>query len=675
MATLLAAPMAANAHTTAAQSASTVAKAEAQQTVLVSEDFSKMTAGSESNPDFSFYINNCGSSEPTGDEFYSGVNTEYTQQPGWGSYMVYPAGGMLCFNNTRVNEYYAAHFNTPEFDATANNGTFFVSFRARLVNPDPNYAGLGIRALDFTDPEGASYIFFDNVKGMSTEWQTFTLRYEGGTAKTRLMFCEEYGDQVLIDDIKVSLESTGVDAPNVLRHLYYNGTSFRARWNKVEGADKYLVNVYKSDAEGKLGDQVVTDLESTDTICTVRGIVPGVIYRYNVKAVQGDVESLPSRNVVLNELQAPNLEDVNEINDGKYTARWEKVPNALYYNYYVYADRVADKDGEFTLIDEDFNTVCDADGKTGYKYSDDATDDTRVDWEAGAEPDALRTQTYGYPLGLNNRGYFATNWVPLKAGYLMTDGWHYYYDAKENLKDPESDDDVKEYGKFETPILNFAEDGTITVKASLWGEYAMDTQDMSQYPNFPSYQVNANIALVRYDAATGLYEEVESNHVNLKQGWTDAECTFTKGYEDAKIVIYAVDGPGILYIDNLKVTQQMKKGDKFASCIVCEPGLTDTYVNVELPEGYEQASLYHRTTAVNEHESKVLSKTYFYYSGPSELVQIQEGSSTAINDTVAKGGAVEVARYSLDGTRIAAPQKGVNIVKMSNGTVRKVVVE
>lgn len=37
--------------------------------------------------------------------------------------------------------------------------------------------------------------------------------------------------------------------------------------------------------------------------------------------------------------------------------------------------------------------------------------------------------------------------------------------------------------------------------------------------------------------------------------------------------------------------------------------------------------------------------------------------------------AVEVARYGINGTRLAAPVKGVNIVKMSDGTVKKVIVK
>ena len=36
---------------------------------------------------------------------------------------------------------------------------------------------------------------------------------------------------------------------------------------------------------------------------------------------------------------------------------------------------------------------------------------------------------------------------------------------------------------------------------------------------------------------------------------------------------------------------------------------------------------------------------------------------------------VEVARYSLDGRLLSEPERGVNLVKMSDGTVRKVIVK
>lgn len=50
------------------------------------------------------------------------------------------------------------------------------------------------------------------------------------------------------------------------------------------------------------------------------------------------------------------------------------------------------------------------------------------------------------------------------------------------------------------------------------------------------------------------------------------------------------------------------------------------------------------------------------------------GEATGI-DSVENNGKATVAFYNLNGVRLAAPQKGINIVKMSNGTVSKVLVK
>lgn len=660
LAVLLAAPTTVATQIANAQTAQSAAKANAEQVIILNEDFSKMTSGSENNPDLSFNINTC-TGMPSNDIFYSCVNPDYTQTPGWGSYMVYPAGGMIFFNNTRADDYYAAHFNTPVFDASADNGIYFVSFRARLANNTPNYVGLGYTTQDVSDPEKPIYVEYGNVGGMTNEWKEFTLRFEQGKPATRVILREENGVKVLLDDFKVYYEKTAVGSPNVLRHLYYTGTSFRPHWNKVEGATKYYVNVYKSDEEGTIGEQVVTDLETTDTICTVRGIVPGVIYRYNVTASDGENKSQPSRYVVLNELQSPTPEDGELGDGGNYTAKWDEIPNALYYNYYVYEDRIAENDGEFALIDEDFNNVTDANG-------------SKMDWTPGNEPKDLQSQLNGYPHGTNMNGYFAERWAPLSAGYVMVDGWFYFYDVKQNVQDAETGEDIKGYARLETPVLNFSADSSVKLKASLWGDYASDDQDKEH--NYPEYQVNAIAAMVAFNPATGLYEEVERKHFDLdKKAWKDVECEFSKGYEDAKIVIYATDGPSVLYIDNLKVTQQLKKGDAFATCIDCQPGVMGTTASVQLPADYAKKNIYQRVIAVNKHKSLFLNREYNWYSGPSELQLIHEATSTAINDATADATAVEVARYAVDGTQLAAPQKGVNIVRMSDGTARKVVVK
>ena len=62
-------------------------------------------------------------------------------------------------------------------------------------------------------------------------------------------------------------------------------------------------------------------------------------------------------------------------------------------------------------------------------------------------------------------------------------------------------------------------------------------------------------------------------------------------------------------------------------------------------------------------------------SVPTSMVVVDlETGTTGIDSAAVADGAVELARYSADGVLLLAPQPGLNILKMSDGTVRKVVV-
>jgi len=69
---------------------------------------------------------------------------------------------------------------------------------------------------------------------------------------------------------------------------------------------------------------------------------------------------------------------------------------------------------------------------------------------------------------------------------------------------------------------------------------------------------------------------------------------------------------------------------------------------------------------------------YKVRGGWKNFVYMEEGVPTGI-ENVAKGGANdgvhEAVRYSLDGKRVATPQPGLNIVRMTDGSTRKVVVK
>lgn len=59
----------------------------------------------------------------------------------------------------------------------------------------------------------------------------------------------------------------------------------------------------------------------------------------------------------------------------------------------------------------------------------------------------------------------------------------------------------------------------------------------------------------------------------------------------------------------------------------------------------------------------------------TEMVEVMTPAKTGIAMPVADDAAVETARYTADGVLLTTPRKGLNIVKMSNGEMRKVVVK
>ena len=62
-------------------------------------------------------------------------------------------------------------------------------------------------------------------------------------------------------------------------------------------------------------------------------------------------------------------------------------------------------------------------------------------------------------------------------------------------------------------------------------------------------------------------------------------------------------------------------------------------------------------------------------STPWKNFLIEENYPTGTEDVKADNILVEKARYSLDGKMLLAPKKGINIIKMSDGTTKKVFVK
>ena len=132
---------------------------------------------------------------------------------------------------------------------------------------------------------------------------------------------------------------------------------------------------------------------------------------------------------------------------------------------------------------------------------------------------------------------------------------------------------------------------------------------------------------------------------------------------------------GAFMIDEIRFMQTLKKGDMVRTAVTSAStdGETTSYTFTNLADyGYDMYGY----NVVSSFELEGESTT----SAPSDLVTVnlETGESeitTGIEDATQGEPVSVVARYSLDGRLLTAPQRGVNILKMSDGTTRKVVVK
>lgn len=141
---------------------------------------------------------------------------------------------------------------------------------------------------------------------------------------------------------------------------------------------------------------------------------------------------------------------------------------------------------------------------------------------------------------------------------------------------------------------------------------------------------------------------------------------------EAKIVA----GGDYYYDDNLFNNKVYTSNDEigeyaFAYC----SGLTSIYVYAEkVPRigryAFEGCASRKCTLYVPKGTYDNYRRSEFGY-----FVNIVEFDATGIDKTTTSTDVEEVSRYSVNGQRLAVPVKGLNIVKYSDGTVRKVVVK
>lgn len=334
-----------NEPTSQIQKAPTIENADftPEEIVVLSEDFSKWTAGSEGNPD---------ATDIAAD---STTLQTYMQTPGWNGFLAYQAGGVAYLGLDEVGDDGPGTLLTPELNLAATGGAYKLKFRARSANPMQETQALQTWTLDNAT---GSII---NARGydITSEWTECEMDFTGGGNRSMILLHGMQG-MVYFDDFEVIAYDYGIGKPVVEDMALLSLDQISARWTKVENATSYHVALY--DVDNGVYALPEYDLQSADTTCVIDfPIVAGTYYRLEVKATDG--EHLSPAGTLFGYLTpdavgTPEALPATDVTDESFTANWNAAPFAYGYEVNVTKHHIAQADGEvLVLTDENFDLM------------------------------------------------------------------------------------------------------------------------------------------------------------------------------------------------------------------------------------------------------------------------------------------------------------------------------
>lgn len=630
---------------------------------IVKENFAKMTTGSQDAPDYDTDLNDY----EMHDNAWINMLDDFTQTPGWGSHNAYSAGGAIYLEADNETQ---GQLNTPMLNVSRNSGICFLQFDARVPEDNEVVEQVVVEAAETYNMQ-PSWKFLGNTQlpQLTTDWQTYTIQfYEGG--EYTLFNIVNYSAPVLIDNVRVFQVDQYVATPTPNPHKNYarvddNTAKFDLSWSAVDGAESYVLNVYDKDANGKPQNYIQKDVEVKDNKFTVDNAVTGTIYYYTVSAKKGEHVSMPSVEVQVKGIVEPVLSVSSPINGDKYTAEWKNVGGAERYNYISYFKQEATEDCRMEV--SKLNLV-------GMKYD---SDDMEVEYSVD-NPSSYTLDRGALADEIGQAGWTVKHYAIYKDALTIDAFWTVEAKSDAGLISPEMDLS-KDGGKFR-------------VKLRACAEY------LPAYEAYPQ----AAVALFNYDEEKGDYVQSEliyAGDKNVNGDWKRYDCDFTTGTARSIVGIYGTWAPGNLYLSDVAIHQNYKKGDSFLNpfhylnWLVPGTGET-TSVEVTIPAKAYEREIYHQAQSVRvKAEGDQFSGATFLESRFSDLQKVGFCPLTnGVNDaklnvsgaTVSLAGnnivvnnpqKAAVALYTLDGMLVASDNSCAEVVTLPAAAHGKYVVK
>ena len=627
------------------------------------EDFAKMTTGSQDAPDYDTDLNDY----EMYDNAWINMLDDFTQTPGWGSHNAYSAGGSIYLEADNETQ---GQLNTPMLNVSRNSGICFLQFDARVPEDNEVVEQVVVEAAETYNMQ-PSWKFLGNTQlpQLTTDWQTYTIQfYEGG--EYTLFNIVNYSAPVLIDNVRVFQVDQYVATPTPNPHKNYarvddNTAKFYLSWSAVDGAESYVLNVYDKDANGKPQNYIQKDVEVKDNKFTVDNAVTGTIYYYTVSAKKGEHVSMPSVEVQVKGIVEPVLTVSSPLTADKYTAEWKNVGGAERYNYISYFKQEATEDCLMEV--SKLNLV-------GMKYD---SDDMEVEYSVD-NPTSYTLDRGALADEVGQAGWTVKHYAIYKDALTIDAFWTVEAKSDAGLISPEMD---------------LSKDG---------GKFRVNLRACAEY--LPAYEAypQAAVALFNYDEEKGDYVQSEliyAGDKNVNGDWKRYECDFTTGTARSIVGIYGTWAPGNIYLSDVAIYQNYKKGDSFLNpfhylnWLVPGTGET-TSVEVTIPAKAYEREIYHQAQSVRvKAEGDQFSGATFLESRFSDLQKVGFCPLTnGVNDaklnvsgaTVSLAGnnivvnnpqKAAVALYTLDGMLVASDNSCAEVVTLPVAAHGKYVVK
>lgn len=632
--------------------------------ILVNENFEMLTKGTLEEPDLDHPLASLDSDVS--------INPELTHGAQWYGHKIYQAGGALAMHTLSMDQ---SILNTPRMDYSGSVRLSFITraLISRWVDEEgePMEDRSAHLIVGISDEQGrkidvnASGNLADLQLYEDMGWVEVTIEFDNYSAYNGVSIVFAGTRTLLLDDIKVTSSCDEfIAVPNVTGVTDITETSFTVHWEKVRKSYNYYMWLYTYDGKDpETGEdkyslvlpQQVLDMIEADPDMTVEDYIedmggPDSPYlRYDIVSRHGDLSytftdldpakeycfAVMSHNVSMfsdkklhrvDQLPTPEALDATEFTETSFRANWTNVTRADNYNVSLYGVNVVDKDDEkYELLREDFDKTSEYTKETELSSATPCTTDMTID---------DMTTLPGW--GLNGPLAMETpegEKIPL---CYMLDG---YFGCGMNLT-------------LSTPELYVANNDFVELEMHVKCE-------------------NANAPIVIQFAGSLYMADLGGNN--------DAKTTVqlpTNGLEKTKLEMACSDPNGLpLYIDYISITQPMKKGDMILTSLgnkQLEAG--ETSVVFDNLDKYAYSVFAYEVTATKT-DGRTSEPSARAFADLKNKTPYDPGTTSIEGVGATAGDVHEVARYTIDGVRLSAPAKGINIIRYSDGTTKKVIVK